>query len=155
MRLSLDTALPDVAFSLDAHAADWREAVRLAGQGLVAAGFVARSYTDQMIEAVEDLGPYIVVAPGIALAHSRPSPAVFATGLSWVRLAEPVRFGSPRNDPVWLVVGLAALDETEHLNVLSTIARALSDASKIDALRTASTPAKVRAILERSSPPRA
>ena len=64
-----------------------------------------------MIETVEKMGPYIVIAPGLALAHSRPSEAVLKTGLSWVRLSTPVKFGNKANDPVSLVIGLAGHDE--------------------------------------------
>ena len=76
MVADIDGFLPDSAFLLDVPATDWKDAIRLAGKGLVAAGFTTDAYTDQMIETVEKMGPYIVIAPGLALAHSRPSEAV-------------------------------------------------------------------------------
>ena len=42
---------------------------------------------------VDEHGPYIVIAPGLALAHARPGPEVLADGLAVVTLAEPVPFG--------------------------------------------------------------
>ncbi|MFO7690072.1 MAG: PTS sugar transporter subunit IIA, partial [Cryobacterium sp.] len=104
MAFNLVDALSSIATQADA--ADWRAAIRLAGDGLVAGGATTGTYTDEMIEAVEKHGPYIVIAPGIALAHSRPSPAVLTGGLSWVSLATPVEFGNAANDPVTLVIGL-------------------------------------------------
>jgi len=44
----------------------------LAGAFLVDTDAVFPSYVDAMVRAVEELGPYMVVAPGIALAHARP-----------------------------------------------------------------------------------
>lgn len=140
--------LPDSAFALDVSAVDWRDAIRKAGDCLVAAGFTTDAYTNQMIETVEKMGPYIVIAPGLALAHSRPSDAVLHTGLSWVRLSTPVEFGNKANDPVSLVIGLAGRDEEEHLQVMSAIAGALTDKEKTKKLAVAKTPGQVRAILE-------
>lgn len=140
--------LPDSAFQLDVAADDWRDAIRLAGQSLTEAGFTTNAYTDEMIETVEKMGPYMVIAPGLALAHSRPSDSVLHTGLSWVRLSTPVEFGSKANDPVTLVIGLAGHDENEHLEVMSAIASALVSAQKREALATAATPSEIRTILE-------
>ncbi|MFO7691190.1 MAG: PTS sugar transporter subunit IIA, partial [Cryobacterium sp.] len=105
------------------------------------------TYTDEMIEAVEKHGPYIVIAPGIALAHSRPSPAVLTGGLSWVSLATPVEFGNAANDPVTLVIGLAAVDHNAHLQVMRALAGVLSDSAAMQRLNAAETPDEVRAVL--------
>jgi PTS system ascorbate-specific IIA component len=115
------------AIRIGASAEDWRAAVGLAGDALVTSGATAPAYTDEMIATVEQLGPYIVIAPGIALAHARPSPAIHHAGISLVTLARPVPFGHRTNDPVTLVVGLAAPDEEGHVTALSTLAEFLSD----------------------------
>lgn len=142
-----DDLLPESAILLGRTAADWREAARLAGEGLVAGGATTSEYSEEMVKTVEDLGPYIVVAPGFALAHSRPSPAVLRTGLSWVSLAEPVEFGSKQNDPVDLVVGLAALDHDAHLQIMSKLAGVLADEATLARLRAETDPAEIRRAL--------
>jgi ascorbate PTS system EIIA or EIIAB component len=130
----LTQLLPIDAIRLGETAADWRAAVRLAGDALVASGATTPDYTDQMVATVEQLGPYIVIAPGIALAHSRPSPAVLRSGISLVTLLEPVAFGHRENDPVRLVIGLAAVDEEGHITALSTLAEFLSDETRREGL---------------------
>lgn len=144
---SISGLLPDRAIMIGAAAADWREAVRRAGDALIASGAVADAYTDEMIATVESLGPYIVIAPGIALAHSRPSPAVRRTGLSLVTLRQPVAFGHRTNDPVRLVVGLAAPDDTGHVEALAALAEFLSDDGRREALLGARDAAAVRALI--------
>lgn len=151
MVVDLDGALPDRAIALGVTVADWRAAIRAAGERLVASGATTAAYTDEMIGTVETLGPYIVIAPGIALAHSRPSPAVLRTGLSWVHLATPVEFGNAQNDPVRLVIGLAALDHDAHIDVLAAVGAALSDPARLRALDAAETPTSVRDILARAT----
>jgi PTS system ascorbate-specific IIA component len=100
-----------------------------------------------MVAAIETLGPYVVLAPGLALAHARPSPAVRRTGLSWLTLASPVAFGHATNDPVRLVVGLAACDHEAHVAALSRLAALLGDPEHEKALLGAETPAELRALL--------
>ena len=102
-------AFAEGSLAVSVSAADREQAIRASGELLVSSGRVTAEYVEQMLAAVEEFGPYIVIAPGIALAHARPSEAVLETGLSLAVLAAPVEFGS-HNDPVRLVFGLAALD---------------------------------------------
>lgn len=135
--VALVTMLPRHAIRLQVQAADWREAVRASGDALLAGGSTTDAYTGEMIRTVEALGPYIVIAPGVALAHARPSPAVVRTGLSLVTLATPVAFGHRHNDPVWLVLGLAAVDDTGHVDALAVLAEFIADEARRQALREA------------------
>ena len=144
MQNPFGAALAEKSILVQAHAVDWREAITLCGDALVAAGVTTGVYTAEMIKTIEDLGPYVVIAPNIALAHSRPSPAVLRTGLSWVTLAEPVCFGNEANDPVSLIIGLAATDHDGHLAIMSALAGVLSDSTALASLRAATTASGVR-----------
>jgi PTS system ascorbate-specific IIA component len=139
----LTQLLPVDAIRIGETATDWRAAVRLAGDALVASGATPPAYTDEMVATVEQLGPYIVIAPGIALAHARPSPAVRRAAISLVTLLEPVAFGHRENDPVRLVIGLAAIDEEGHITALSTLAELLSDETRREGLIGAAGAAEV------------
>lgn len=145
--ISLLDALPEEAIAVGVQAADWRAAIRAAGDLLVATGAATDAYIDEMIQTVIEHGPYIVIAPGLALAHSRPSPAVLRTGLSWAGLAGPVEFGSAANDPVRLVIGLAAVDHDAHSGALARLARMLADADRMRALQEATSAAGIRRII--------
>ena len=145
--MALSDELTEDAIAVGVHADDWRDAVRQAGDRLTATGVTTDVYTDEMIATVDKLGPYIVLAPGIALAHSRPSPAVQRAGISWLQLAEPVEFGHEKNDPVWLVVALAALDHDGHIGLMSSLAAVLGDTDLLATLRDADSPARVLEIL--------
>jgi PTS system ascorbate-specific IIA component len=90
-----------------------------------------------MLEAVADNGPYIVIAPGIALAHGRPSEAVLEIGLSLVTLAHSVVFGNEANDPVRLVIGLCATDHSSHIAIMAELATFLGDSNSVNSLLNA------------------
>ncbi|MGB3699398.1 MAG: PTS sugar transporter subunit IIA [Gordonia sp. (in: high G+C Gram-positive bacteria)] len=151
----LNELLSPEAISLDVAADDWRQAITAAGDLLVATGVATAEYTAEMIASVDEKGPYIVIAPGFAFAHARPSPAVLRTGMSWVRLAQPVAFGHRSNDPVDLVVALAATDAKAHTAAMAQLAKVIGDPRRRELLDTVLTPAEVMAVLDDQAPPAA
>lgn len=138
--------LPDEGVQLGATAGDWRSAVTLAAAGLARTGAAAPEYAGEMIRMIERHGPYVVIAPGLALAHARPGPEVLGDGLSVVTLVTPVAFGHPHNDPVRVVIGLAAGYAT-HLSVVAALANVFNDTDAVEHLAAAASPGEVRAIL--------
>jgi PTS system ascorbate-specific IIA component len=139
--------LPDSAIQLGATASDWRAAVRLAGARLSDSGAARPGYADEMIRMIEDHCPYVVIAPGLALAHARPGPEVVTDGLSVVTLGTPVDFGHPHNDPVSVVLGLAVTDARAHLGSVAELANVFNDSTAIEELAAAETPDDVHRIL--------
>ena len=143
--------LPTEAIVLGATAEDWRGAVRLAGDALVASGAARPGYAGEMIRMIEEHGPYVVIAPGLALAHARPGPEVLADGLAIVTLASPVEFGHPHNDPVHVVLGLAIKTADEHLAAVASLANVFNDSTAIEDIAAAASAAEVQAIMRADS----
>lgn len=139
-------ALPLQAVRIVASVADWREAIAAVGELLELSGRTTPEYTAEMLSNLETLGPYIVSAPGIALAHSRPSPAVLETGFALLRIDEGVDFGS-RNDPVRLLFGFAAFDNSSHIDLMKRLAGYLTQPSIVNSLLHAESEANIRSIL--------
>ncbi|AMB57806.1 PTS sugar transporter subunit IIA [Microterricola viridarii] len=139
--------LPDSAIDIAATAADWRAAVELCGAALTRSGATSAGYTGRMVQVIDEFGAYIVIAPGLALAHARPGPDVLREGLSVVTLAEPVVFGHPHNDPVSVLVGLAVKSSDEHVHSIAALANVFNDETVIPALAAAPDADAVRALL--------
>jgi PTS system ascorbate-specific IIA component len=129
-----------------AVALDREHAVELSGDLLVSSGRVTPEYVTQMVEVLESHGPYFVLAPGIALAHSKPSESVITTGLSLVTLAEPVVFGNEANDPVRLVIGMCATDHDSHIQMLAELAALLGHEPTVNSLLNAVDTEQIRAL---------
>ncbi len=146
--------LPDSAIDLGVHAADWRTAVRLAGNALRRSGATRDSYTERMIQVIDEFGAYIVIGPGLALAHARPGPDVLADGLSVVTLATPVVFGHPHNDPVRVVIGLAVETADAHVHSVAELANIFNDPEAIPALANAATAEDVWRVIGATDVPR-
>lgn len=142
----LNAALGPGSIATGVEATDWEDAVRAAGAGLEASGRCTPAYTDAMVAAIVELGPYIVIAPGLAMPHARPSEAVLATGMSLVTLREPVSFGSKKNDPVHVVFALAAQDHDRHLELLAEFAGKFGSEGFVNSLLSCSTEDEIRAL---------
>lgn len=144
-------ALTDASIVIGAEAEDWRSAVRLAGAALVASGATLAGYADEMIRMIDEHGPYVVIAPGLALAHARPGPDVLGDGLAVVTLRTPVFFGHPHNDPVSVVLGLAIKSADAHIEAVAHLANIFNDSSAIAQLSSAETSADVIHIMQGAS----
>ncbi len=122
-------------------------AIKIAGELLVNSGKVEPSYVQSMLDAVAKFGPYIVIAPGIALAHGKPGDDVIDTGLSLLVLKTPINFEHQQNDPVNLVFGLAARDHESHISIMASLAEVLSDQAKVDSLLRSKDSDQIRDLL--------
>ena len=138
----LSDLLGEELIQLDVEASDWEDAVRKASQPLVDAEKVTPAYVDDIVAGVRDLGPYIVIAPHVALPHARPESGAIEPAMGVVTLKTPVAFGSA-NDPVRYLFPLSATDNDGHLGALQSLVEILSDDDFFASLDGASTPAEV------------
>jgi PTS system ascorbate-specific IIA component len=136
--------------ALDVKANDWKDAVRAAGSLLVDTGSVEPRYVAAMIETVFSMGPYIVIAPGVALPHARPEDGVIKPCMSMITLHTPVNFGNQANDPVKLIVAFGTIDNKAHIEALTCLAKLLGDPEKLDALKQAKNVECIEDIITRS-----
>ena len=111
----------------------WEDVIRHGGQLMVDAGFTEPTYTEAMIDVVRDMGPDIVLAPGLAMPHARPEMGAKQVGAALVTLEKPIDFGSPENDPVSVAVFLCAPNKDEHIQLLTDIATLFEDEEFLDA----------------------
>jgi len=125
----------------------WENAIRAVGRLMVDAGAVEERYTDGMINTAKELGPYIVIAPGLALPHSRPEDGVLQPCMALITLKPPVNFGNLDNDPVNLVIAFGAVDNKQHVEALRDMATILSEPSNLAALRAAKTKEEILKVM--------
>ena len=126
---------------------DWRSAVRAASSLLANQGLVEGYYAERIITNHQQFGPYMVIAPGIYLAHARPEDGVLVTSASLMTLKPELEFGHDSNDPVWFLFCLAATDNNKHLLALTELTELLMDEEKMQQIRLAVTAAKIWKII--------
>jgi len=146
--MMLKDLLTPQTIRLNATAKDWQTVTDLAGQLLLDTGAITADYVEEMKDTVRQLGPYVVIAPGIALLHSRPSPSVRRVCMSLVTLKPPVAFGHPHNDPVEIAVALGGIDESSHVDALAQIADILSEPENVEKIRSAQQVEEILALFQ-------
>ncbi|MBE6075425.1 MAG: PTS sugar transporter subunit IIA [Selenomonas ruminantium] len=121
--------------------ADWRDAVRAACAPLLADGTIEKEYPEIIIEKVEELGPYIVIAPDICIPHAERGRGVNGTAMCFMKTEKPVSFDpdDPDKDARIFVV-LAATDDEVHLSNLMALSETLSDEDIVAKVLAAKTP---------------
>ncbi len=106
---------------------DWREAIRASAALLERQNIITSGYKESIIRSLEQFGPYMVMLPGIALAHAAPEEGARELGMSLTLLNQPVHFGYKAHDPVNVIVILSAKDEKTHLKALAQLFRMFKD----------------------------
>lgn len=110
----------NVQFQVDAQ--NWQDAIRMGVSILESNGYVNQIYAEEVIKNVLEYGPYIVIAPGIAIPHTRPENGALAVGMSLITLKQPIHF-QQEEPPVKVMISFSATDSHEHLEIIKTIVK--------------------------------
>ncbi|MDR1144360.1 MAG: PTS sugar transporter subunit IIA [Spirochaetaceae bacterium] len=116
---------------------DWKDAIKKSCKLLIDEGIIDPGYADEIIGAVHEHGPYIVLMPGFALPHAMKNSAnAHGTAIAFMKLAEPVSFDAdnPEKDAS-VFFTLAAVDNEEHLKNMRKLWKMLTDETLCDELR--------------------
>jgi len=109
------------------------------GKLLLDAGKITPDYIQAMKDALVEMGPYSVIAPGVVLLHARPENGVLEPCLALMTLATPVEFGHSENDPVDVAVAFGATDKEKHIAALMQLADLLGNEEVMKRVKTAAT----------------
>ncbi|MBJ7220363.1 MULTISPECIES: PTS sugar transporter subunit IIA [unclassified Brenneria] len=126
---------------------DWRQAVALSIRPMIDDGSVEPRYLDAIYAMHEEIGPYYVLGEGIAMPHSRPEDGVIKTALSLMIISEGVKFGSPDNDPVYVVFALAAIDSHSHIEMIASLSKLFCEDEIVSRLKNAGSKIEVLDII--------
>lgn len=62
----------DATITLRQSVEEWPQALEVCARPLLEAGVIAPEYVTAIVEQHAKLGPYYVLAPGLAMPHARP-----------------------------------------------------------------------------------
>ena len=102
---------------LDAECENWEEAIRIAGKIMVENKICDVTYIENIIERVNEFGPYMVMSNKVALPHSKNSGNVFKSKMVLINFKNDILF--PEETPVKTMLTFTSQDENEHLDALS------------------------------------
>jgi PTS system mannitol-specific IIC component len=136
--------LTDDSIVLDGTAATRDEAITEAGRLLVASGAVDPSYVDAMHERETSVSTHM--GNGLAIPHgtNEAKSSIHRTAISFVRYPRGIDWNGK---PAEFVIGIAGTGN-DHLGLLRKIAGVFTDPGQVELLRSATSTAQVREILE-------
>ncbi|WP_412517592.1 PTS sugar transporter subunit IIA [Actinomadura madurae] len=132
------------AIRLDARASGRDHAIRVCGRVLVDAGAVEPAYIDAMLERERSISTYL--GEGVAIPHgtSVGRDLIHRDALAFVRFPDGADWDG---NPVTVCIAIAARGDG-HMAILAELAQVLMDPDRARALREASDPGQVLALLE-------
>lgn len=96
----------------------WKRAVYLVGQILVKSGDIEEEYIHSMIQTIQEEGSYMIIDKGVALIHGEMNEGVNHVAMSLLLIKKGVYFDSNEENPVHLILCLAAKDNYTHVKAL-------------------------------------
>ncbi len=126
---------------------DWQAAIEAVARPLLHEQAISQRYVDTIIQQKQDIGPYFVIAPRIAMPHARPEQGAEKLGLSVLKLAQGVNFDAEENDPVDILFMFAAPDSNSHIEMITQLAEVLSDEEKMAQVLSAANQAELSRLL--------
>ncbi|SHF26333.1 transcriptional antiterminator, BglG family [Seinonella peptonophila] len=146
-KLPFDVTFNETLVQAHAHAEDWQDAIRLGTRSLLEQGYIESRYHKKIIENLQTIGPYMVVAPGVILSHAGPDDGVRTNAFSIVTLDQGVDFGDPLNTPVQLIWTLA-LKETKNELLIEKIMEVILDQHTVSQLLSTDSANKIYTIIQ-------
>ncbi|MCK6904917.1 PTS sugar transporter subunit IIA [Enterobacter sp. SES19] len=139
----------DTTITLQESVENWPQALELCAKPLLDLQVIEPEYVTAIIQQHHTLGPYYVLAPGLAMPHARPEEGAKGLGLSLLKLKQGVSFGAGEFDPVNVIIMLAAPDKNSHIEMISSLAELFSSDTDMDELHQVNTLEEIKTIINR------
>ena len=124
-----ESLIENNSIKLNQTAANWEEAIKIGTDLLVVSGAIKPRYYENIISKIKEMGPYIVLAPGLAMPHARPEEGVIRTAFGLTTLAQPVDFDG---EQISVLVTLAGSDSDIHMEGIMEITQIFDDPDSED-----------------------
>ncbi|EPX2828687.1 PTS sugar transporter subunit IIA [Klebsiella michiganensis] len=145
----LKTWLSDATIALRQSVETWPQALDICARPLLKADVIEPAYVTAIVEQHQRLGPYYVLAPGLAMPHARPEEGACGLGLSLLKLQQGVSFGAEEFDPVDIIIMLAAPDKHSHIEMISALAELFSSDEDMNKLHQTTNIEEIKKIVAR------
>lgn len=126
----------------------WEEAVATAAKPLLDQKAIEPGYIKAIINCVKEFGPYIVIAPDIALPHAKGGEGVIETSISFMKVEDPVHFSDSEEHDARLLFVLASINNDDHLEKLAELVEEISDEDLVAQLLSAKSIAGLKKIFD-------
>lgn len=138
-----ESNLPKAEYTFDVinKPFNWQQAIQVSLSKLLYKGVINDNYIKTIIDLTKNNGEYMAIGKGIFLAHATPKAGVNRLGFSYTLFKQPFKINRKR---INFVVGLAPVDNKQHLKVLGQLLQHLKSESWLKQLNKISTPEELK-----------
>jgi PTS system mannitol-specific IIA component len=136
------------SIAIYSSADDWSQAIDLSMKNILERKYITPDYIQAIKDTTRKIGPYYLLAPGIAMPHARPECGALHTALSFTLLRQGVSFDA-ESPPVRLLIGLAAKDSDSYIEAIQALSEMLCEDEVIDELFNAKNTEELINIIQR------
>lgn len=84
------------------------------------------------------------------MPHSHSDKGVIRSGVSFLRLTKPVYFPGKEDQPIYLLIAVAARDNTAHLDLMGNVAAMISDDSSLAKVMSCSSVEEIYTMMNKA-----
>ena len=99
----------------------WQEAVEECFKPLLKKEYINKEYIQKVIDAGKELNFYYLIGKHLAMPHAKRESGVFKNGITLLVIKNVVNFENHSNNPIYCLIGLAAVDNDSHIEIMSDI----------------------------------
>jgi mannitol/fructose-specific phosphotransferase system IIA component (Ntr-type) len=114
----------------------WEEAIKISSQPLLTEGFITENYLQRMVDVVKEFGPYICIAPMIAMPHARPEDGSNKVGFCVTVFEEMIDFGEEDYLKARLFVSLSCTSADTHIQMMQALVDIIGDEKHVETILT-------------------
>ena len=140
---------PASSISIKSSATNWQEAIDFSMSSLLANHYVNTNYIQAIKDLTITIGPYYILAPGVAMPHARPECGALKTGMSLTLLKQEVKFAED-DEGIKLLIGLSAASSDSHIGAIQALSELLSEEETLTALLAAKSEKQLADIIARA-----
>ncbi|WP_312315591.1 PTS mannitol transporter subunit IIA [Atlantibacter sp.] len=140
---------PASSISIKSSATNWQEAIDFSMSSLLANHYVNTNYIQAIKDLTITIGPYYILAPGVAMPHARPECGALKTGMSLTLLKQEVKFAED-DEGIKLIIGLSAANSDSHIGAIQALSELLSEEETLTALLAAKSEKQLADIIARA-----
>lgn len=134
----LDSLKENDSIQISKEVSTWQEAIELLFEPLKKSGAVSDEYSKAIIKRTEEIGPFYIIGPSVAMPHERGELGALKDSFTFLTLSEPVLF--PGDEAVDILIGFAATDSEVHIaEAIPQIVTLFEDEESFDIIRSKKT----------------
>lgn len=118
---------------LNVSCKDKEEAIRLSLKPFLDNKYIEESYIEDVLKNLNSYGPYITIAPHIAMPHASTTSGVMKSGFGLTTLEEPVVFNCD-HDPIKYLFPICATRNDGTLGTIAALSNIISEPDLYDIL---------------------